>query len=87
MNLAKLSANGQVTVPIEIRRLLALKEGDKILFYTNSNGDIIINNASASALVKVQKAMNDMDKQIGVLNEEEVQLLVDEVRYGNGKGI
>ncbi len=33
MNLAKISANGQITVPVEIRRLLGLKSGDKILFY------------------------------------------------------
>ena len=28
MNLAKISANGQITVPVEIRRLLGLKSGD-----------------------------------------------------------
>ena len=32
MNLAKISANGQITVPVEIRRQLGLKSGDKILF-------------------------------------------------------
>ena len=30
MNLAKLSANGQITVPIEVREILKLKSGDKI---------------------------------------------------------
>ena len=30
MSLAKLSANGQITVPVEVRRLLKLKSGDKI---------------------------------------------------------
>lgn len=35
MNLAKISANGQITLPMEIRRLLGLKSGDKILFYPN----------------------------------------------------
>ncbi len=30
MNLAKISANGQITVPVEIRRLLGLKSGDDI---------------------------------------------------------
>ena len=34
MNLAKISANGQITVPVEIRRLLGLKSGDKILLWT-----------------------------------------------------
>ena len=33
MNLAKISANSQITVPIEIHRLLGLKSGDKILFF------------------------------------------------------
>jgi toxin-antitoxin system, antitoxin component, abrB famil len=32
MNLAKISANGQITIPIEIRKHLGLKSGDKILF-------------------------------------------------------
>ena len=28
MNLAKISSNGQITVPVEIRRRLGLKAGD-----------------------------------------------------------
>ena len=47
MNLAKISANGQITVPIEIRKLLKLKTGDKILFYQKQDGDIVLSNASA----------------------------------------
>ena len=31
MNLAKISANGQITIPVEIRRHLGLKTGDKIV--------------------------------------------------------
>ena len=40
MNLAKISANGQITVPVEIRRQLGLKSGDKMLFFQNQNGEI-----------------------------------------------
>lgn len=32
MNLAKISANGQITCPVEIRRLLGLKSEDKIMY-------------------------------------------------------
>ena len=32
MNLAKISSNGQITVPAETRRLLGLKSGDAVLF-------------------------------------------------------
>lgn len=82
MNLAKISANGQITVPIEIRRLLGLKSGDKILFYQKSNGDVVINNASAQAIYKAQAAFDGVAESIGVYNDDDVQALVNEVRYG-----
>ena len=85
MNLAKISANGQITVPAEIRRLLGLKSGDKILFFQKPNGEVVINNASAQAIYKAQKAFEGVAEQMGVYNEDDVQALVDEVRYGKGK--
>lgn len=57
MNLAKLSANGQITIPVEIRRLLGLKSGDKILFFQKPNGEVVINNASAQAIYKAAKSL------------------------------
>lgn len=85
MNLAKISANGQITVPAEIRRLLGLKSGDKILFYQKPDGEVVINNASAQALYKAQKAFDGVAEQMEVYNEDDVQSLVDEVRYGKEK--
>lgn len=82
MNLAKVSANGQITVPVEIRRALKLKEGDKVLFYRNANGEVTINNASATALLKVQAAMSGAAEEAGLYTEDDVQALVDEVRHG-----
>ena len=83
MNLAKISSNGQITVPIEIRR--QLKSGDKILFLQKPDGEIVISNASAQAIRKAQAAFSGVAEEIGVYNEEDVQALVDEVRYGKGK--
>jgi len=82
MNLAKLSSNGQITIPIEIRRLLDLKSGDKILFFQNKDGEIVINNASSKAIYRAQTAFSGVAEEIGVYNEDDVQLLVDETRYG-----
>jgi len=82
MNLAKISANGQITVPVEIRRLLGLKAGDKILFFQKPNGEVVIDNASAQVIYKAQKAFEGVAEQMGVYNEDDVQALVDEVRYG-----
>ncbi|MBQ3791823.1 MAG: AbrB/MazE/SpoVT family DNA-binding domain-containing protein, partial [Clostridia bacterium] len=58
MNLAKVSKNGQITVPVEIRRLLGLRTGDKILFRLNDAGDIVITNASATAIREAQLAFS-----------------------------
>lgn len=81
MNLAKISANGQITVPVEIRHKLGLKSGDKILFYQKPNGEIVIENASTQAIYKAQEAFEDVAEEMGVYNEEDVQKLVDETRY------
>lgn len=87
MNLAKISANGQITVPAEIRRLLGLKSGDKILFFQNPSGEIVINNASSQAIYKAQKAFEGVAEQMGVYNEDDVQALVDEVRKSTSKSV
>lgn len=85
MNLAKISANGQITIPAEIRRLLGLKSGDKILFFQNANGEIVINNASTQAIYKAQRAFVGVAEELEVYNEDDVQELVNEVRYGKDK--
>ena len=82
MNLAKVSAKGQITVPVEIRKLLGLRSGDKILFVQKDNGEIVINNASAQAIYKAQKAFSGVAEDMGVYNEDDVQDLVNEVRDG-----
>ena len=84
MNLAKVSANGQVTVPVEIRRKLHLKEGDKLLFI-EQDGEIIIRKASATAIVRAQEAFAGAAKDFGVADSAGVQGLVDETRYGSEK--
>jgi AbrB family looped-hinge helix DNA binding protein len=83
MNLAKVSANGQVTVPIEIRKRLRLKEGDKILFVERGNGEVIIDNASATAIIHAQDAFEGAARDFGVETDKDVQRLVNEVRYGD----
>lgn len=82
MNLAKVSANGQITVPVEIRRILGLKSGDKILFFQKQDGEIVVSNASSQAIRKAQAAFTGAAETIGVSSEDDIQALVNEVRYG-----
>ncbi len=85
MNLAKISANGQITVPVEIRRLLGLKSGDKILFLENQDGEVVISNASTQAIRKAQTAFIGAAETMGITSEDDVQTLVDEIRYGKDR--
>ena len=82
MNLAKLTAAGQITVPAEIRRLLRLKTGDKILFVLNDKGEVVIDNASVNAIRKAQTTFSGVAESLGNPDDETIQSWVDDVRYG-----
>ncbi|PKM42449.1 MAG: AbrB/MazE/SpoVT family DNA-binding domain-containing protein [Firmicutes bacterium HGW-Firmicutes-8] len=79
MELARLSSKGQITIPIEIRKKLNLKEGDKVLFL-EENGKIIIANSSLIALREFQQAMEGEAEKQGLRSEEDVNELVKEIR-------
>lgn len=83
MNLAKVSANGQVTVPVEVRRHLHLAPGDKLLFIEKSNGEIVVVNAADSALSALgsaQTAFVGAAPDFGVQDEDDVADLVTALR-------
>lgn len=61
MELAKVTAKGQITIPKSIRDLLELKEGSKIIFIQKGN-DIIIKNSAMFTLEKIQNAFDGEEK-------------------------
>lgn len=77
MNLARVSNNGQITVPVEIRRALKVKAGDKILFFKKDNGEIVVQNPNISAIEEAQTAVSDNNYP-----EDEILADVMELRYG-----
>ena len=83
MNLAKISKNCQITVPVEIREHLGLKPGDKILFYISEDGKVTISNASISAIEKAQIAFKNAAKAMNIESEEDIQALIDKIRNNN----
>lgn len=80
MNLAKVSPNGQITVPVEIRRKLNIKEGDKIIFLEKPNGEIVLQNSSVIAIWQAQGKLGDIQ-----LSEDEILQDVMDIRYGKEK--
>ena len=84
MNLAKVSADGQVTIPLEIRNHLRLEAGDMLLF-TERDGEIAISNASAVAVAQADSAVSGAAASSRTANGEDVQSLLYEIRYGENK--
>lgn len=80
MNLAKISANEQITVPVEIRNALRVKPGDKILFLQKPNGEVVVVNASIQALRDLQKSFTGVAEKLGLSNENDILALAKEIR-------
>ena len=79
MNLARITTKGQITIPIEIRRKLGVKEGDKVVFLENE-GKVMIENSAKIALRELQEAMRGEAEKAGVYTDEDVVDLCKEVR-------
>lgn len=85
MELAKVTSKGQITIPIAIRKLLGIKDGDKVLFVQEGN-KVVMLNASVNALMEAQKAFRGTADELGINDEQDVVDMVREIRaerHGN----
>lgn len=79
MELAKVTSKGQVTIPVEIRRKLGIKNGDKVLFMEES-GRVYMMNSSMDALREAQRAFAGEAERLGLKNEDDVMAMIKELR-------
>ena len=84
MELAKVTSKGQITIPIQIRKKLRLKEGDKV-FFTEEKGKVIFQNASQVALNEFQQKMLGEAKKVGFESEDDVVNYIKELRSVDSK--
>lgn len=80
LDLAKLTSKGQVTTPKDIRTLLKLKTGDKVLFTGNPDGMVTMRNATISAFENARKAFEGAAKETGLESEEDVNEMIRQLR-------
>ncbi len=85
MEVAKVTSKGQITIPIDIRRKLGVKEGDKILFI-EEQGKIVMMNSSMEALRKAQAAFAGEAERLGLKDEQDVADLIRELRHERREG-
>ena len=79
MELAKVTSKGQVTIPIEIRKKLGIKNGDKVLFVEES-GRIYMMNSSMDALREAQRAFVGEAERLDLKNDDDVMKMIKELR-------
>ena len=79
MELAKVTSKGQVTIPVEIRKKLGIREGDKILFLEEGN-KIIIMNSTLMALKEAQEAFRGEADRLSLKDEQDVVEMIREIR-------
>ena len=79
MELAKVTSKGQVTIPIDIRKKLGIKNGDKVLFIEES-GRVYMMNSSMDALREAQKAFAGEADRLGLKDDDDVMAMIKELR-------
>jgi len=81
LELAKVTGNGQITIPVSIRKRLGIKVGDKLMFIENPEGVVIVN-PTMMALEKIGKAFEGEAERLGLETDDDVAAMVKEVRRG-----
>ena len=79
VEVAKITSKGQITLPIDIRKKLGVKEGDKVIFIEDGNR-IIVANAAMIAFANIRAAFDGEAERLGLRDEQDVVKLVDKVR-------
>ena len=75
----KITSKGQITLPISIRRVLNLKDGDKVAFIEKDGNYIIVNPVSL-AIDEVRKEFEGEAERLGLKTEEDVAKMIKEIR-------
>jgi AbrB family looped-hinge helix DNA binding protein len=71
--------NGQIRIPIEIRKKMNIKNGDEFAITTNEKGIEIIH-PNVLALIEAQKAFKGVADELGLKNEDDVVKMIKEIR-------
>ena len=75
MELAKVTSKGQITIPIEIRKKLGIKNGDKIL-----SGRVYMMNSSMDALREAQRSFAGEAERLGLKDDDDVMEMIKSLR-------
>ena len=79
MELAKVTSKGQITIPIDVRNKLGIKEGDKVLF-VEEGSRIFMVNSTLMALKEAQDEFQGEAERVGLKSEQDVVEMIRQMR-------
>ncbi|MEA5053631.1 MAG: AbrB/MazE/SpoVT family DNA-binding domain-containing protein [Propionicimonas sp.] len=80
MDVATISVNGQITLPVAVRKRMQLGPGDQVVFVENEQGDIVVVRPAVAALLEAQRAFRGAAKEAGMDSEADLDAFVADVR-------
>ena len=76
---ARITSDGQVTIPKDVREALGVSNGDRITFVVDGN-NVRIANPAVYAMQELQKEIAGVAEAMGLKTEDDVVALVKEIR-------
>ncbi|MDO4664407.1 MAG: AbrB/MazE/SpoVT family DNA-binding domain-containing protein [Erysipelotrichaceae bacterium] len=76
---AQVMANGQVTIPKDVRDVLGVTSGDRVSFVVEGNTVRIVNSAVYAMQMLQQEMVGDAERT-GLTSEDDIVALVHELR-------
>ena len=81
---AKVMAKGQVTIPKDVRTVLGVNNGDRVTFVVEGNVVRLVNSA-VYAMQMLQNQMQGEAESSGLVTDEDVMAMIDEMRSESGE--
>lgn len=86
LDMAKVTSKGQVTIPMDVRELVGVREGDKVLFVLMDDGSVSLRSSNLDALREAREAFEGAAEEAGLANISDVAELVRSVRKNRARG-
>lgn len=80
LTVAKMTAKGQITIPVDVLKAIGIREGDKVMFIRSDDGTISIRNATLEAIRRAQAGFEGAAEEAGLRNEDDLVALIRMVR-------
>ncbi|PST47738.1 AbrB/MazE/SpoVT family DNA-binding domain-containing protein [Bifidobacterium callitrichos] len=80
MDVAKVTAKGQITIPADVREAVGIREGDKVVFVRMDDGSVSLRNANLEAIQQAQTGFEGAAEEAGLQNEDDLTDLIKAVR-------